>query len=168
MTIFHELLAIKRYREQRAAQQLQQYAYQLEQAKMHTQECTQAVLDFTAFAQEKEGQLYAQLYQNVVKAPDLDYTLACVAHLRTQQDELRQQQEQAEQAQQQAQESYNRQRALHQESQRHCEKFVELAQARFNAALHESDRQEELELEEVATLRRDSDEWSNHEEVELA
>lgn len=168
MTVFKELLAIKRYREQQAEIALQSQRRLLETIQKKHGQAARALLDFQHYAQQKEAALYEDLYRQSVRISAIHYVLASVRamqeHEATLHDALQTLQDELDDAQNR----FSSAQEHHRKASRTTEKFIELAQTHHDIALQQGERQDDMEMEEIASMRRDQDEWSNHEEVEIA
>lgn len=168
MMIFTELLSIKRYREQQAETAMQRERRLLEAARQSHEQAEQAVIEFRQYARQRETQLYGELYREPVRVSAIDYVLASVRAMQEHEATLLEEMHKTQEALDSAQARFTDARDHHKKAVRATEKFIELSQVHLNEAALEGERQEDLEMEEVASMMRDQDEWSNHEEVEIA
>lgn len=168
MTVFTELLAIKRYREQQAETAMQRERSLRDSASQAHREAQQALMDFRHFAAQREASLYAGLYRHPVRVSAINHVLASVRAMQEHDDTLQNRVDAAQTKLDEAQARFAHAREQHQRAVRATEKFIELSDIHRDAARREGERHEDLEMEEVASMMRDQDEWSNHEEVEIA
>lgn len=168
MTVFNELLAIKRYREQQAEIALQSQRRLLEAIQQKQEQAARALSDYQRYAQETEAALYNDLYKQSVRISAINHVLACVRTMQAHEAALHQDLQAIQNDLNDAQARFADALNQHRKTSRATEKFIELAQIHHDAALQEDERQEDMEMEEVASIRRDQDEWTHHEEVEIA
>ncbi|MBV7485197.1 type III secretion protein [Bordetella sp. BOR01] len=168
MSMFDELLAIKRFREGQAelavVRQRQVHA-DAEQARLAAEHDLQ---QFRHWAQQRESDMYGDLCSRLVRVRDIEDVLQGVAGLR--EDERQHEtvlDEAGKQVEREAQALAER-RTHHRDATRTTEKFVELAQVNLAEHLKEMERKEDLEMEEVAAVARDRNDWEQHEEYEPA
>ncbi|WP_144630588.1 type III secretion system stalk subunit SctO [Bordetella genomosp. 13] len=166
MSVFDELLAIKRFREGQAelavARQRQLHA----QAETAQEKAEDDLRQYLGWARQRERDMYQDLCSRTVRVREIEDVLAGVADLR--QGEQRQHEHVAEARKHVAREAeaLAARRVDHRDASRMTEKFVELAQMHLDAHLKELERKEDLEMEEAASVARDREDWESHEEYE--
>lgn len=168
MTVFKELLAIKRFREGQAelavARQRQLHA----QAETAREQAEDSLQQYRGWAQQREQDMYQDLCSRTVRVREIEDVLLGVSDLRQgEQREVDQVAEARKQVEREA-ETLAARRKDHRDANRMTEKFVELAQMHLDAHLKELERKEDLEMEEAASVARDRDDWEQHEEYEPA
>lgn len=168
MTVFQELLSIKRYREHKAQIELQSRWHKCVQIQQKLDLATQTLHEFKETAKQKEYALYHALYVKPVRIATIDYVLACVTSMQTKAQTLLEKRDAIQRELNDAHRLFVQTRDLHQIASRATEKFIEVTQIRLDADLRENARQEDLEMEEVASMMRERDEWSVHDEVDIA
>jgi type III secretion protein O len=166
MNVFRDLLRIKKFREDRAELQVL-HQRGLAQEAREAREDAEALLTKLLFDGVRiEDQAYQELCQRIVRLRQIEDAQQLVASLRQrealQHDVVRgalDSERLAEQALAEAREGLR-------EATRQKNKFVELSANFELSQLRESERKEELELEEVASLRRDREDWDAHDPQE--
>lgn len=167
MSVFTELLSIKRFRESKAEGAVRRQRGVLAEATGRRDAADQALQGFREHALRHERLLYADLCSRIVKLRDIEDVQLAVVDLREQDRRHEAALQQAEQDRLRQSEQLDSDRQLHAEASRIKEKFVELAQAYADEQLKEFERKEDAELEEVAETRRDRADWDEfHEEAE--
>lgn len=166
MSVFDELLAIKRFREGQAelavARQRQAHA----DAERRREQAREQLLRFQDWARRHESDMYQDLCSRLVRVREIEDVMQGVADLRQgERDHETRVDEAAEKARREA-EALAQRRAEHHEATRLAEKFVELARVHLAEHLREVERKEDLEMEEAASVARDREDWEQHEEYE--
>ena len=160
MDMIDELLFIKKFREHKAETEMQKSRAHLGVAVQAEQDAQQILTDHIAHATAKELRMFTELCTRIVKPRDINDVHSEIAMLKfqeqTHQQELQNRQEQHVKARQVFDVDIRKMR----EASTAREKFVELAQNFHTMAAREAERKEELELEEVASLLREREEWS--------
>lgn len=166
MSVFDELLAIKRFRESQAELAVSRQRRRLVDADAAKEQARTALELYQQQAQEDERAMYGDLCQRVVRVREIEQVLASVALLRAGEREHETLlQEAIEKLEQEARELASR-RDEHQQAVRMTGKFVELARAYLDEFLKALERKEDLEMEEATAVARDREEWEQHEEYE--
>ena len=166
MSIFKELLAIKAFREGQAESAMRtQRSIALEASEKR--EAAEALLArLLAEGVDKEHRMYRELCERIVKLRDIESVQLSVAALRArevlQQDNV----DAAIRVLDEENQKLDRVRALHKEASRQKSKFVDLSHNHTNELAREAERKEDLELEEVANIKRDREDWEEYAEGE--
>jgi type III secretion protein O len=167
MSVFDELLAIKRFRESQAELAVSRQRRRLADADTAKEQARTALEIYQQQAQEHERAMYGDLCQRVVRVREIEQVLESVALLRTGEREHEATLQQAmEKLEQEVQELVSR-REAHQQTVRMTGKFVELARVYLEEFLKALEHKEDLEMEEAASVARDREEWEQPEEYEL-
>lgn len=167
MSVFDELLAIKRFREDQAelAMVRQRLAHARTQAELARAE--QDLRDYLDWSRQRERGLYADLCRRIVRVREIESVLEDVAGLRHGKLDRENEVENARGELQRQARALAQCRQAHQEATRVTGKFVELAERHWAAHLQALERKEDAELEEAAAVARDREDWEQHEEIEL-
>lgn len=166
MSVFNDLLAIKRFRESQAELAVARQRQLLAEAERLREEARERLEKFRAWAKQREREMYGDLCSRVVRVREIEDVLQGVAGLRQGESQHATQVEEADAQAQRTAEALARSRQDHRDAVRMTEKFVELAQVHWDEHLKEVERKEDLEMEEVASIRRDMEDWELHEEYE--
>lgn len=159
MAMVDELLFIKEFRERKAETELQKSRARLATAVQAERQAEQALQDFIAQASAQELRLYQDLCSRVVKLRDIQDVQGEVASMRQREQEHAQALAQRQQQHAQAREGFDTDTRRMREASTAREKFVELARNFHMLAAREAERKEELELEELASVVREREEW---------
>ncbi|SAI25402.1 type III secretion protein [Bordetella ansorpii] len=166
MSVFDELLAIKRFREGQAelavARQRQLHA-QAEDAQVQAED---QLLKYQDWARQRERDMYGDLCSRTVRVREIEDVLAGVADLRQGEQRQHEQVAAARKHAEREADALAARRVDHRTASRMTEKFVELARMHLEAHLKELERKEDLEMEEAASVARDREDWESHEEYE--
>jgi type III secretion protein O len=166
MSIFKDLLAIKRFREGQAEMAVSRQRNAHAEAERRHETAQEQLSGFQDWAQRHESEMYHDLCSRVVLVRDIEDVMQGVADLRAGERERENHVENAaEQVRSEAQALVLR-REEHRTATRMTEKFVELASVHMADQMRELERKEDLEMEEAATVTRDRNDWEQHEEYE--
>ena len=159
MAMIDELLFIKEFRERKAETELQKSRAQLGSAVQAERQAQDELEQFVAHATAEELRMFNDLCSRIVKLRDINDVHTEIAALKQQEmsheDELKVRQQQHVQAREHFDTSTRKMR----EASTAREKFVELARNFHVLAAREAERKEELELEELASVVREREEW---------
>lgn len=162
MSIFQDMLAIKRFRESQAelavARERQQHARALrerEQAELRLVQCRR-------HAEHTETSLYEELCSRVVRVREIENVLQDVATLRQAVQQHEQQLEHVQADLERAIQSLAQTREHHRTASRMTEKFVELARNHSAEQVKAMEYREDMEMEEAASVARERDDWEHH------
>lgn len=159
MKMLRDLLAIKRFREGQAeaAMRVQRQALvQAQQERIAAEELLARLLAEGALA---EQQLYQDLCARLVRLKDIEEVHQRVATLREREQKQQDALEVAQREQQAAQLRFEQARQNHKEAARQTSKFVDLAGSFASIHALESERREDLEMEEAASVVREREDW---------
>jgi type III secretion protein O len=167
MSMFTELLAIKRFREGQAELRVARERTSHQQAELARVAAQETLERFKLEAIERERQMYADLCSRVVKLRDIEDVMQGVSSLRQTEQQRQTDVERADEVVENALKALATARESHRLATRMTEKFVELAQIHLDQHLREQEYKEDQEMEEAASVRRDREDWEDHVEVDL-
>lgn len=162
--MWRELLELKSFREGQAQTALQRRRSELALAQAALDTAMKRLQSHRERAVEHERGLYAGLLRRLVRLRDIEEVQQAVAALRQAEQRLELEQEQAQGRQNDALTAARTAHDLHRQAERAKEKFVQLATLHHAELLRDAERAEDLEMEEVASLRRDREDWDPVEE----
>lgn len=165
MSMMDQLLYIKSFRESQAQTKMQRCRADYLEAQAREQAAREALERFVAQAREDEARWYRELCDRLVKLSDIESVQQDIAILRAgevaHQDEVKEKLVQTEAAR----DALSASTLALREASAARNKFEELRRRERDAYARESERREELELEEVAGNRRDREEEVSFEDV---
>lgn len=159
MKMLRDLLAIKRFREgqaQAAMREQRQVLLQVQQQRLEAQALLTRLLAEGVLA---EQQLYADLCARLVRLREIDQVHQAVAALRQREQQQLDALDAAQRALEAAEQHFEQARSRHKEAARQTSKFIDLASSFSSAEALESERREDLEMEEAASVVREREEW---------
>lgn len=163
MTMINELLFIKEFRERKAETELQTSRARLSSAAHAEREAEQLLETFIAHATQEELRMYEDLCSRVVRPRDITDVHTEVSYLKAQEIGHRQDLESRQQQLEQARVVFNDSTRKMRDASTAREKFGELARTHHTLMAREAERKEELELEELASIVREREEWGGAE-----
>lgn len=149
--IYDEILRIKRYREQLAAQALRREQQRYAQQVQAVQQARAEAEAFHADRLREEERRFAAIRNQLVPLERIDAMHRDLAHLREQEALLQQRVLEEQQRLEGLRQALEAARARHAASLRECEKFEQFVAIQRAAEEAEQMRREEQELEEVAS-----------------
>ncbi len=159
MPMVDDLLFIKRFRESKAETELQKARAALVLAQQAEREAERVLNEYIEFAIAQERSWYDDLCSRLVKLREItqvqDDVVALKATERAHEESLETRKGERQSAVQHMDVSVQRMR----DASTARQKFVELARNFHWLAAREAERKEELELEELASVRRDREDW---------
>jgi len=164
MAMLDELLFIKEFRERKAETELQKSRLRLGSAAQAEREAEKTLQTYVEQATAEEIRLYADLCVRIVKPRDIADVQGEVAAMRLQEMQHQQALESAEQQHVMAKDDFQVSTRKMRDASTAREKFVELARTHHMLEARESERIEDLELEEVASIVREREEWGGEQE----
>lgn len=164
MAMLDELLFIKEFRERKAETELQKSRMRLGAAEQIEREAEKTLQAYVEQAIAEELRLYADLCVRIVKPRDIADVQGEVAAMRLQEMQHQQALESAEQQHVLAKDDFQLSTRKMRDASTAREKFVELARNHHMLEARESERKEDLELEEVASIVREREEWGGEQE----
>lgn len=159
MAMVDELLFIKEFRERKAETELQRSRARLSAAVQAERQAQDTLETFVAHASAEELRMYQELCARIVKLRDIQNVHGEVAALRLQEQAHAQALTERQQQHVQAREGFDTDTRKMRDASTAREKFVELARNFRMLAAREAERKEELELEELASVVREREEW---------
>jgi type III secretion protein O len=160
MKMIDELLFIKEFRERKAETELQKSRVRLSTAAQAERDAEKTLQDFIAHATAEELRLFDDLCSRIVKLRDINEVHTEVAGLKYKEQAHAQALDQRQQQHVQARQDFDQSTRKMRDASTAREKFVELARNFHIMETREAERKEELELEEVASIVREREEWS--------
>ncbi|KRC70296.1 Type III secretion protein YscO [compost metagenome] len=168
MSVFDELLAIKRFREGQAEIAVSRQRLRHAEADAAKRDTDAALVAYRDEAERREQAMYSDLCSRVVRVREIENVLQGVAGLREGERQREQAVEAAAQQLDQENKALAASRQQHQHAVRLTGKFVELARIHLDEHLKALEQKEDLEMEEAASVSRDREDWEQHEEYEPA
>lgn len=168
MSVFDELLAIKRFREGQAEIAVSRQRLRHAEADAARRGSEAALAAWRDEAEQREQAMYSDLCSRVVRVREIENVLQGVAGLREEERQREQALEAAAQRLEQEGQALAASRQQHQQAVRLTGKFVELARIHLDEHLKALEQKEDLEMEEAASVTRDREDWEQHEEFEPA
>lgn len=159
MKMLHDLLAIKRFREGQAEAALRAQRQALRQAQQERLDAEALLARLLAQGVLAERQLYADLCARMVRVREIQQVHLAVAALRQREQRQQDALEAAQRALETAQQQFDQARGQHQEAARQTSKFIDLAGSFASVEALESERREDLEMEEAASVMREREDW---------
>lgn len=154
-----ELLFIKRFRETKAETELKKSRGALVVAQQAEREAEQTLQEYVAWAIAQEQSWYDDLCSRLVKLREIAEVQENVSALKVRERDHRSTLEERRKSHEDAREQMELSMRRMREASTAREKFVELARNFHWLAAREQERKEELELEELASVRRDREDW---------
>lgn len=168
MSIFHELLAIKAFREGQAESAVRLQRQALADAVAAREAAEQLLARLLREGVEIEQEMYRALCSRVVRLREIEDVQLSVAELRQREAAQQEAVQASERVQLEQSQKLEAARVTHQDAARQKSKFVDLAHNYAVGQLREAERREDLEMEEVASLTRDREDWQGYEMQEQA
>jgi type III secretion protein O len=159
MPMVDDLLFIKRFRESKAETELQKSRAALVLAQKAEREAEQALEAYIAHAIAQEKAWYDDLCSRLVKLREIATVQEDVAALKVAERAHREQVDDRRKAHVEAGQQMDRAVQRMRDASTARQKFVELARNFHWLAAREQERKEELELEELASIRREREDW---------
>ncbi len=164
MTMLDELLRLKVYREEKAEMGLARCRFALAEVTRRTDRARDTLTGYQRWSVERELGLYGALYGRLVRARDLEHLREDVVVLRSKERTLKESLEKVEVEHGQAEVAARESRAVHEQASRTREKFVQLVSVQSEEIRLETERREDIELEELYVIRRDREDWEGGED----
>lgn len=166
MSMFDDLLAIKRFREGQAEIAVAHQRQVLVAAEYELEAANQRLLDYRDWSERRERDMYDDLCSRIVRVREIEDVLQGVADMRGSERQHESQVQSADDQVKTETQALTERRETHRLATRMTEKFIELARLHLEAYMLEQERKEDLEMEEAASVRRDREDWQEHEEYE--
>lgn len=159
MKMLQDLLAIKRFREGQAETAMRQQRQAFLQAQEERIAAEDLLARLLAEGVLAEQQLYQDLCARIVRLKDIQEVQQTVAALRQREQTQQEALEAAQRQQQAAQELLDQARQTHKDAARQTSKFIDLASSFAALDALDSERREDLEMEEAASVVREREDW---------
>ena len=166
MSLFDEILAIKQFRETQAEIAVVRERQRCVEAERESERAQNQLMDFRLWAESRERDLYRGLYHRVVQVRDIEHVLQEIASLRTDEESHEAEATRAKENREQAGLALQACRDAHRQTVRMSGKFLELTDVHMDSIVRLQDYNEDIELEEIASLGWERVEWGEHEEIE--
>lgn len=160
MRMLRDLLAIKRFREGQAEAAMRVQRQALLQAQQERLDAEARLARLLAEGALAEQRLYEDLCARVVRLREIEQVYQAVAALREREQQQQHALETTQRQLEQAQQQFEQARSRHQEAARQTSKFIDLAGRFASLEALESERREDLEMEEAASVTRERDDWN--------
>lgn len=157
--MLNELLRLKVYREGKAEMSLARCRLALAEVTKRTGQARDSLTDYQRWSTEEEQRLYGAVYGHMVRVRDLTYLREDVVILRHKERALRESLVKVEAERTQADTAVRESRVVHDQATRAREKFVQLVKQESEEIRLESERKEDVELEDLYAIRREREEW---------
>lgn len=166
MTIFQDLLAIKRFREEQAALAVTRQRQLLLQMQQRCAQARDQLAQFRQMSLQREQDMYQDLCSRLVRVGEIEDVMEGVAELRQGERDREAGVEHAAEREREESAALAQCRDAHRDASRVVQKFVELASVHAAEHLRELEHREDLEMEEAALMARDRDDWQRHDDFE--
>lgn len=167
MSMWHELLTVKTFREGQAESALRQQRAAWQQAQQSHQSALSHLQQLRHDGHVRELAQYRELCTRLVHPSDIEALHQDIAYQRAREQTQQNQVAQALHRENEAALQLRQARVAYQDAVRQKNKFLDLAQQHTTERLRASERLEDLELEEVANTASERDEWNTPEQEEL-
>jgi type III secretion protein O len=164
MSIFHELLSIKAFRENKAEMSMRQQRSVLAEAALQRDSAEQRLVQFRELASARERALFDDLCSRIVRLRQIENVQLAVATMRGEERDHEQALEKSEAERNKEAAELEVRKAAHAQALKMKQKFVELAQVYAEEQFRELERKEDAEMEEAAETRRDRSDWDERAE----
>ncbi|MHA3904744.1 type III secretion protein [Castellaniella sp. WN] len=166
MKVFDELLTIKRFREERAELAVMKQRRALADAERCRVRALESLDEYRNWSLSRERGLYGDLCARLVHVRDIEDVMRSVASLRQGERDHEARVDEAAERERLEAETLDQRRETHREASRQVEKFMRVV-GRYEAEQSlELERRDDLEMEEIAAVARDRDDWSRHDDYE--
>jgi type III secretion protein O len=159
VAILNDILAIKEFRENKSEMSVRKQRIVLTEAVTEREAAQERLEQHREFAQRRELELFDELCTRLVVLRDIQDVQATVSELKGQTFEHVKLVESAETTREEETVELDERKAHYREASRLKQKFVELVHVHTLERLHEFERKEDAEMEEVAETRRDRADW---------
>lgn len=159
MSVYHELLEIKRFRETQAETEVRRHRALVAEANRAIEELEHKLADFRHWAENHERGLFDDLCARLVKLREIEELRETVAELRNRERNMEQGVLDAQGKRDQAARALDDAVSVHTDASRQTNKFKELSRVYSEEARLEQERLEDLEMEEFRSTRDEDDEW---------
>ena len=160
MKMLRDLLAIKRFREGQAQAVVRERRQALLQVQQQRLEAEALLARLLAEGVLAEQQLYTDLCARLVRLREVEDVYLAVGALRQREQQQQDALDTAQRALEAAEQHLEQARSVHKEAARQTSKFIDLASSFASVEALESERREDLEMEEAASVVREREEWN--------
>lgn len=157
MSVYHELLQIKQFRETKAETEVRRHRALVAEANRAIEELQRKLEEFRIWSDSHELGLYDDLCTRLVKLREIEDLRDAVAELRNRERNMEQGVRDAEGKREEAARALDGAVEAHSDASRQTNKFKELSRVYSEEVRLELERQEDLEMEEFRIAR--DDEW---------
>lgn len=164
MTMLNSLLELKRYREGKAEMALAKSRLELAEVTKRKDDAQDALVSYQKWSENHEKDMYGAVYGRVVRPRDLENLRLDVVALRIKERALNETLTKVETERTQADVVVRDSRAAHERATRSRTKFVQLVDAQSEEFRIEAERQEDAELEDLHSTRRDREDWEERDD----
>ncbi len=164
MTMLDQLLRLKVYREDKAEMGLARCRLVRAEVVRRADAARQSLVDYRQWSAEHERGLYGAMYGRLVRLRDLEHLREDVVTLRVEERALDETLTKVEAERVQADTAVHESRVAHEQATRTREKFVQLVRVEAEETRLESERKEDIELEDLYAIRRDRDDWKERDD----
>lgn len=165
MSMFSELLTIKRLRENEAELAFMRQRQRRTEAQERVDKARSRLQTFRNHARSQEQSMYEGLCERVVRVRDIETVLQEVAQLRKDEGFYESALQKADETLDQEIDALSECRRTHTHTVRQSNKFLELVKVYQNEETQLQNSQEDQELEEVAALTHDRFRWHDDEDA---
>ena len=158
MTIFDEMLAIKRFREDKAESNVRRQKPVVQQATDHLIEQERVLADWQQYSVRQELMLFDDLCSRTVRLADIEHVQHEIAFMRERERGYINEVEAAEKNRDKELAELDERKSVHAHATRAKEKFIELARVHGEELSALAERKEDAEMEEVNESRRERNE----------
>jgi type III secretion protein O len=160
MKMLRDLLAIKRFREGQAEAAMRERRHALQQVQQERIDAEALLARLLAEGVLAEQRLYADLCARMVRLREIEDVYQSVAALRQREQQQQDALDAAQRALEEAVQRFDQARLQHKEAARQTSKFIDLASTFASVQALESERREDLEMEEAASVVREREDWN--------
>ena len=161
MKMLRDLLAIKRFREGQAEAAMRERRHALQQVQQERIDAEALLARLLAEGVLAEQQLYTDLCTRMVRLREIEDVYQSVAALRQREQQQQDALDAAQRALEEAAQRFDQARLQHKEAARQTSKFIDLASTFASVQALESERREDLEMEEAASVVREREDWNS-------
>ncbi|THF57267.1 type III secretion system stalk subunit SctO [Pseudothauera rhizosphaerae] len=159
MSMLHELLRLKEHRENKAEMAVSGCRMALAEAVQQEETARGSLVEYRHWSVEQERGMYAAVCRRVVRARDLEWLREDVLMLRVKERDLEDVLHQREKQRDEADHRLQDAREVHRLASRVKEKFIQLVEVQSEEIRLESERKEDVEMEDLYAVRKEREDW---------
>lgn len=159
MSVYHQLLHLKEFREEQAATEVRRNRALLADAKQAADELQRKLEQYRQWCGRRERELIDDLCSRIVKLREIEDLRTTIADMHDRERNLEQGVVEAEERRHSAARELDAAIDAHNNASRKTKKFQELARIYSEEARREMERQEDLEMEEFRSMSGENAEW---------